>query len=283
MPTSPSPRRGAEPRPPARAGYAPSGLSSCADLRAGGARRRRQRAARLPRRASAARRPCVRRIFRAPCGTVRRAESRSMARDAGALEWHLHPASLLHAAHRGGPALGQGRVRAGRQTPASRARCRHGRRCSRRRARSRICSDFGLASGWRGTARVAGQEADTRSSRPPVRISKLGGGRHQRIGPGITAGGDGRESRAAMRCSSTTPPSLPVPMSAAVLTDTGGPLELDATIHSSAAKRETGLCRARSRRAPMRPRRCGLNWTTSRNCAPRDAQGRIPVDLEFTF
>ncbi len=69
---------------------------------------------------------------------------------------------------------------------------------------------------------------------------------------------------------------------AAVLTDTGGPLELDATIQLSAAQRRgtlSGTVRARA----DAPAQLISELDNLGQLHARDRQGRIPVDLEFTF
>ncbi len=68
----------------------------------------------------------------------------------------------------------------------------------------------------------------------------------------------------------------------AQLDDTGGPLELRANIRLSPAER-SGLLSGTLRERPDAPQGIRSQIDSLAQVRPRDAQGRIPVDLEFTF
>ena len=207
MPTSPSPRRGAEPRPPARPArsiwplvllifvlavlvVAVSALpaSIVTHLLPGG-------------------RACGG-FLRHPVARLGGQNHGQCARCGGP---RMAPAPRLPVAlaHRGGPALGQGRVRAGRSR-RPRGRGPHGRRCPRRRAHR------GSARFWIGAgAGAAPRECKSRSCRESLRL------RVQIYSPRWATSAyrtwhrrRWRRARiwAATRCISMIPPSLPMPM-----------------------------------------------------------------------
>ena len=68
----------------------------------------------------------------------------------------------------------------------------------------------------------------------------------------------------------------------ATLADTGGPLSLDATIRIT-LKTRTGLFSAAVKERPEAAPALRNQLQSLAQLHARDAQGRIPVDLEFTF
>jgi hypothetical protein len=66
------------------------------------------------------------------------------------------------------------------------------------------------------------------------------------------------------------------------LTDTGGPLELDANIHASMAA-HTGLLSGTIKERPSAPVALRAQVESMAQLHARDAQGRVPFDFEFTF
>jgi hypothetical protein len=69
---------------------------------------------------------------------------------------------------------------------------------------------------------------------------------------------------------------------AAELSDTGGPLEIQATIHFSPTG-HSGMLSGTMRERPGAPPGLHRELESLAQLHPRDAAGRIPVDLEFTF
>ncbi|MGP8096372.1 MAG: type II secretion system protein N [Steroidobacteraceae bacterium] len=276
MPTSPSPRRGAEPRPqavPARSIWPLVLLFFVLAVLAAAI-------SALPASMVAHLLPAA---VRAEdfSGTLWHGSALRItvnARDAGALEWHLHPASLLHGRiaadlHwvKGGFVLDANADLAGDAFAA--ADVQGGGPIEDLR-------DFGLARGWRGNARVQVKKlsaviavagADIKAAVGDISVSDLAS---PQVAAGANLGGYSLHF--------DDPAIAPGTDAAAVLTDTGGPLELDATIHFSAAERRgtlSGTVRARAD-APA-----GLlsELDSLGQLHARDAQGRIPVDLEFTL
>jgi len=200
------------------------------------------------------------------------------ARDAGALEWRLHPASLLHwrvAADlhwvKGGFVLDGAADLAGDRFSA--ANIQGGGPIEDLR-------DFGLARGWRGTARVhvkelkavrAAGRANLQSAVGDITVSEL---RSPQVAAGADLGGYSLHF--------DDPAMAPEADATALLADTGGPLALDATIHFSAKQRRgvlSGTVKVRAdASAELRSELDSIGQLHA-----RDAQGRIPVDLEFTL
>ncbi len=200
------------------------------------------------------------------------------ARDAGALEWRLHPAPLLHrrvaadlhwvkggfvldgALGLEGDALSAADVQGGGPIEDLR--------------------DFGLALGWRGTARVQIKElkasigaarADLQSAVGDISVSDLAS---PQVAAGANLGGYSLHFN--------DPAIAPDADATAVLADTGGPLELDATIHFSAKERRGILSGTVKARADA-PADLRAELDNIGQLHQRDPQGRIPVDLEFTL
>ncbi len=200
------------------------------------------------------------------------------ARDAGALEWRLHPASLLHwrvaadlhwvkggfvldgAAGLAGDALTAADVRGGGPIEDLR--------------------DFGWARGWRGTARVQVKElqaviavagANLQSAVGDISVSDLAS---PQVAAGANLGGYSLHFN--------DPAMAPDADATAVLADTGGPLELDATIRFSAKERRGILSGTVKARADA-PAELLAELDSIGQLHARDPQGRIPVDLEFTL
>ncbi len=200
------------------------------------------------------------------------------SRDAGALEWRLHPASLLHwriAANlhwvKGGFVLDATAGLAGDALTA--ADVQGGGPIEDLR-------DFGLARAWRGTARVkvekltaviAVARADLKAAVGDISVADLAS---PQVAAGANLGGYSLHFN--------EPVIAPGADAAAVLTDTGGPLELDATIHFSPAERRgtlSGTVRARA----DAPAELLSELDSLGQMHARDPQGRIPLDLEFTL
>lgn len=193
-------------------------------------------------------------------------------RDAGALEWRLHPAALfgltlsadLHWVKVG--FVIDAAVRIDRQGFAARG--------IRGGGPIEDLSSLGMAAGWRGNAEVSLDSLEGNFVQPlaaagDIKVANLAaaqvadgadlGGYDLHFPPGA-GGTDGNVS--------------------AQLSDTGGPLELQATLRYSAKERTgilSGTLRERANIAPA----LAAQLQSLAQMRPRDGQGRIPVDLEF--
>jgi len=276
MPTSPSPRRGAEPRPPARPPRPIWPFVLLIFVLAA-----------LAAAVSALPASIVTHLLPAAVhaedfsGTLWHGSAGRItvnAHDAGALEWRLHPASLLHwriAADlhwvKGGFVLDAAAGLAGEALTA--ADVQGGGPIEDLR-------DFGLARGWRGAARVQVKElkaiigvarADLQSAVGDISVSDLAS---TQVAAGANLGGYSLHF--------DDPAIAPDDDAAAVLTDSGGPLELDATIHFFAKERRGILSGTVKARADA-PAELRAELDNLGQLHARDRQGRIPVDLEFTL
>jgi hypothetical protein len=195
-------------------------------------------------------------------------------RDAGALEWWLHPASLL------GMTLSADLhwVKVGFVIDAAVKVDRHGFAARDIKGGGPIenLQDLGVAAGWRGIADVhlsalQGDFAAPHAAVGDLKVSNLTAaqfadgadlGSYLLKIPEGSAGADGNAS--------------------GQITDTGGPLEAQIAFHYTAKDRAlilSGTLRERAD-APPALRSQLQNLAQYRG---RDPQGRIPVDLEFTL
>jgi hypothetical protein len=200
------------------------------------------------------------------------------AHDAGALEWRLHPGALLQMKVAAelhwvkGAFLVDGNVEVDRGTLLA-SHLEGGGPIEDLR-------DLGLAPGWRGIAKIqveqlkVGLSSDAPSLKAAVGTIGVSNLASAQVAGGADLGGYLlRFADAAI-----TPDSE----ASAELTDTGGPLGVDATIHFDAKERRGTLSGTIKERddAPAALRAQLDNLAQLR---PRDAQGRLPVDLEFTL
>jgi hypothetical protein len=201
----------------------------------------------------------------------------SGTRDAGAIEWHLHPLALLSArlvadVHwvKGG-FVADGSVAATRSELI--ATLVHGggpledlQSLGLPGARGASTFDF-----TRIRLVLTNGAANVQSAVGDVTVADL-------VIPQIANGADLGDYRLHAADGAITPDAD----ATAELTDTGGPLELRAVIHYSAKERTGQLSGTLKERADVPPAlRNELNALTQLHA--RDAQGRIPVDLEFTL
>jgi hypothetical protein len=199
-------------------------------------------------------------------------------REAGAAEWRLHPLPLLrlHALAdlhwvKGGFVL-DGTVDADRASLAA----------SDVEGGGPIADlgDLGLGAGWQGTAQVRLKQLEASwSAAGPALESAIGeisvsDVSSPQVANGAALGG---------YLLKVANPALSADSDAtATLADTGGPLSLDATIRLTAKTRTglfSGTVKERSEAAPA----LRNQLQSLAQLHVRDAQGRIPVDLEFTF
>ncbi|HEY0745795.1 MAG TPA: type II secretion system protein N [Steroidobacteraceae bacterium] len=196
------------------------------------------------------------------------------SRDAGAIEWHLHPLSLLRLAIVADihwvkvGFLIDGTVDLDREGVAFHDVTGGGPIENLR--------DMGLAAGWRGTAnlRFAEVRSDFRkldSAAGKIEAINLSAAD---IGEGADLGGFVLQlAGGAVAADGTI---------TAQLNDTGGPVEVQAQIRLSPATRTgmfSGTLKERPEASPALRKQLG----TLAQLRPRDASGRFPVELEFTY
>src|ERR1700736_984294 len=196
------------------------------------------------------------------------------ARDAGALEWRLHPAALLGMA----VAADVHWVKVGIVVDAAVNIDRHGLTAQGVKGGGPIedLRDFGVAPGWRGTVAINFSELKTDLVKPlaavgDLRVSNLTAAQ---IAQGADLGG--YELRLAQGAVGTNGSVT------AQLTDTGGPLDLKAEIRYSETE-HTGLLTGTLRERPGAPPALLDQLESIVQLRGRDPQGRIPVDLEFAL
>jgi len=196
------------------------------------------------------------------------------ARDAGALEWHLHPAALL------GMAVNADLhwVKVGFVMDGAVTIDRRGITARAVRGSGPIedLRDLGVAAGWRGTANVNLTELKSDFTAP---LAAVGDIQVSNLTSAQFAGGADLGSYDLMMAEGAVGADGSL---TARIADTGGPLEVQAMIHY-AAKEHTGLLTGTLReRADASPalRSQLQNLSQLRG---RDSQGRIPVDLEFSL
>ena len=196
------------------------------------------------------------------------------ARDAGALEWRLHPKALLGME----VAADVHWVKVGFVVDAAVNIDRRGLTAHAIRGGGPIedLRDFGVAEGWRGTADVHFSELKSDLVKPlaavgDIQVSNL---TSAQIAPGVDLGSyELRLAEDAVAADGSV---------TAQLTDTGGPLDMKAVIHYSATER-TGLLTGTLRERPDAPAALVSQLENLVQLRGRDPQGRIPVDLELTL
>ena len=199
-------------------------------------------------------------------------------RDAGAIEWRLHPLALLRLTVSAdlhwvkAAFIADGTAQVNRQGFVLRNVEGDGP--------VEDLADMGVAVGWRGlasfkftelTGLFAGGAVIPVSAAGDVSVSKLA---YAQIADGVDLGGyvlhmaDGAIA--------------PNAEATAELTDTGGPLELHATIHL-AVKDHIGTLSGTVKERPGAPPALLAQVDNLTQLHARDGQGRVPVELEFTL
>ncbi len=203
---------------------------------------------------------------------------RVAGRDAGALEWHLHPLALfklrldadLHW------------VKGSFVVDGAAAVSRSDFQASDLRGGGPIAdlSTFGVAPGWHGLAeiRIRHIAADLAGPSPSLRAA-VGEIDVSDVSSPQLAGGSDIGSYAL----TFDDASLPANGEArAALVDKGGPLSLDASITLTPQSR-TGMLTGTVKERAEAPPALRKELDNVAQLHARDAQGRIPIDLEFTF
>jgi hypothetical protein len=196
------------------------------------------------------------------------------ARDAGALEWRLHPAALLGTT----VAADLHWVKAGFVIDASAKIDRQGITLRGVKGSGAIedLNDLGFAVGWHGNADVDFSELKSDFAKPlaavgDIRVSNL---TSARVAGGADLGSyDLRLPEGAVGSNGNV---------SAQLADTGGPLDVQAVLNYS-AKEHTGILTGTIRERPDAPPALHTQLESLSQLRPRDPQGRIPVDLEFAL
>lgn len=199
-------------------------------------------------------------------------------RDAGAIEWHLHPTALLRLRvaselHwvKGGFEL-DGSVDAGGGGVVVRNLVGGGPIEDLR--------DLGVAPGWHGTATVevkelkalfSGSTTSIQSAVGDIAVADL-------AAPQVAAGTDLGGYSLHFADAALSPDSEAV----AQLVDTGGPLAVNAEIRFVMTEHR-GMLSGTVKERPDAPPALRNQLANLEQLRPRDAQGRIPFDLEFTL
>jgi Type II secretion system (T2SS), protein N len=194
------------------------------------------------------------------------------ARDAGALEWRLHPLALIGLT----VAADLHWVKTGFVIDAAARLNAHGFKAQGVTGGGPIedLYDLGVAAGWRGIAAVNMSEVEGDYTQPldavgNLQVSNLSSAQ-------VAAGADlgGYELRLAKGALGSDGDVT------ATLVDTGGPLEVQTLIHYS-ANEHTGTLSGTLKERPDAPAALRGQLDNIAQMRGRDAQGRIPVDLEF--
>jgi len=194
------------------------------------------------------------------------------ARDAGALEWRLHPQALFGLT----VAADLHWVKTGFVIDAAATLNAHGFKAQAVKGGGPIedLYDLGVAPGWRGIAAVNMRELEGDYTKPlgavgDLRVTNLSSAQ---IAAGADLGGyQLRLAKGALGSDGNV---------TAQLVDTGGPLEVQTLIHYS-ANEKTGTLSGTLKERPDAPSALRAQLDNLAQLRGRDAQGRIPVDLEF--
>jgi hypothetical protein len=196
------------------------------------------------------------------------------ARDAGALEWRLHPAALAGLA----VAADVHWVKVGFVIDGAVTLDRHSMSAHDIKGGGPIedLRDLGVAAGWHGTADISITDLKLDLGKPEsavgdIRVSNLSA-------PQIADGAD-------LGAFELTLPAGAVDANgnvSAQLNDKGGPLDVQALIHYSASE-HTGMLTGTVRERPGAPPALLSQLENLTQLRSRNPQGRIPIDLEFSF
>lgn len=192
----------------------------------------------------------------------------------GAVEWDIHPAALLQLSlvvdlqwvHRGFGLAGRAAV------------ARHALTLSAVQGGGPVedLDDLGVVAGWHGTAQVSIDELRSDFSRI---LAASGSLQVSALASAAVAGGTDLGSY-VLRLSPTA-----VDASGAItgqLSDAGGPLAVQGTI-TLTPQQHTGLVSGTLQERADAPAELRRDLADLVQMRGRDAQGRIPIDLEFSF
>jgi hypothetical protein len=210
------------------------------------------------------------------------------ARNIGAIEWHLHPWSLLKLA----VAADLHWVRIGFLADGTVDFSSHGLTLRNVQGGGPIedLRDLGIAEGWRGTANFNFSELKVAFANGTAGPGTAGNGAvtitsavgHVNVSnlasPQVADGADLGGYTLQLADATVTPGAD----ATADLMDTGGPLEVQATIHFSADV-HTGMLSGTIKARLGAPPALLRQLDNLAQLHARDAQGAIPVELEFTL
>jgi general secretion pathway protein N len=202
------------------------------------------------------------------------ANVRALGHDVGGVEWQLRPIALLrlqlktdlHWAHRGIGLAGSAVIdRAGVTVTNV-----HGG------GPIEDLGDLGLESGWRGNAEIAIDELSTDltrilSARGQIKIEDL-------AGPTVAGGADLGNYVLQWGSHAVDPKGVVT----GELQDAGGPLQVQGTLTLTPQQR-SGMVSGTIQERPGAPAELHKDLEDLARMRGRDSQGRIPVDLEFSF
>jgi hypothetical protein len=200
------------------------------------------------------------------------------SRNAGAIEWHIHPGSLL--------ALTLSAdlhwVKIGFVADGNVDIDRHGLTARNVQGGGPIddFAEFGALAGWHGTANFKFSELRIALSGGSARVlSAVGDIIVADLSTGRIAGGANLGGYSLHLANGAITPDADA---SAELADTGGPLEVRAVIHFS-GKNNTGILSGTIRERAGAPPALTSQLNDLAQLHARDAEGRLPVDLEFTL
>jgi Type II secretion system (T2SS), protein N len=196
------------------------------------------------------------------------------AHDAGAIEWQLHPLALLH----GSIEADFHWVKVSFVIDGITEIDRHSFTAHDIRGGGPIESltDLGVAPGWRGTASVKFDQLKSDFKKPVAAVGEIEVANLSSAG--IAAGADLGGYLVQLIAGSVSPDGN----FTAALTDTGGPVQLQAQIRFSPAAR-TGMLSGTLKERPEASPALRNQLQSLAQLRPRDSLGRFPVELEFTF
>ncbi|HEX4153130.1 MAG TPA: type II secretion system protein N [Steroidobacteraceae bacterium] len=202
----------------------------------------------------------------------------ALGRPAGAIEWNIHPLALL----RRHLVVDLHWVKGGFVLDGSADLTRTHIGASKILGGGPLAdlSDLGIGAGWRGTAsvRVAELTADLSGARPAL-SSAIGDVAVADVSAAQIASG---ANLGGYDLNFNDPVSASGDDMSATLTDTGGPLQVNAVIHLS-TKTGSAIFSGTVKERPDTPAELRRQLDDLAQLHARDAQGRLPVDLEFTF
>jgi Type II secretion system (T2SS), protein N len=199
-------------------------------------------------------------------------------RPAGAAEWHLHPLALLHL-H---TVADLHWVKGGFVLDGAIDVDRTGLAVSGVEGGGPIADlqDLGLGAGWQGTAAVRVKELEARWSDAGATLkSAIGEITVSDMSSPAVADGAPLGGYALEFANSALSPESDA---TATLVDTGGPLSVDGTIRIT-LKTRSGLFSAAVQERPEAAPALRNAVQSLAQLHARDARGRIPLDLEFSF
>jgi Type II secretion system (T2SS), protein N len=196
------------------------------------------------------------------------------AREAGAIEWRLHPLALLRLAM----VADIHWVKVSFVIDGTVELAAHGVAAHDIKGGGPIdnLGDLGLAAGWKGNASLAFAEARSDFRKLDSAVGKIDVANISAAD--IAAGSDLGSYELQLAAGAVAPDGTIT----ANLTDTGGPVEAQAQIRFSPAAR-TGMLSGTLKERPEASPALRNQLNNLAQLRPRDASGRFPVELEFTF